>query len=453
MEIALERSTDVNARLRIKLQPADYKPAFDKKLREYGRQASVKGFRPGTVPPQLLRKMYGKGLLIDEVNSLLSTTVTSYIREHKLQVVGDPIPDREQADAIDWDKQTEFDFSYELGLASDFNIDLSHLPTIYRYDIEPNEADVDETIMNLRNQFSGHQHGDTIAEDDMVYGNLQQLTDETADPFTAQTALPLKQMTAESVSLFVGKAKGETVTFDLAQAFPDDHQRAMAIGVEEEEAANLTGDFSFTVEDITRTAAAELNQDFFDKVLGIGAVETEADFRAKVLEIMRDNYNREAGNVVRLDTEKALLEVVPINLPDEFLKRWLMQVNEGKFTVEQIEEQYPDFVKSVKLQLIKNKIAEQTEIKVEFVEVLEMTKQMVKSQFGFGGVSSPEMEEVIEKIAQQQLADEKNKGETYTRIFNQVYDDKVMAYVEEQIQPQPKTISVEEFKASAEVNA
>ncbi len=450
MEIALERSTDVNARLRIKLQPADYKPEYDKKLREYGRKASVKGFRPGTVPPALLRKMYGKGLLIDEVNELLQKTLSNYIREHKLQVVGDPIPDRQQADAIDWDNQQEFDFSYELGLASDFNIDLSHLPTVYRYEIDANDAEVDETINNLRNQFSGHTHGDTIAEEDTVYGDLQQLSGATGEPLATKTALPLKQMAAEALPLFVGKTKGETVTFNLEQAFPDEKARAMATGVDKDEAGDLTGEFSFLIEDITRTAPGELNQEFFDKVLGVGAVETEEDFRAKVLDIIRGNYTREAGNLVRLDAEKSLLDTVPINLPDEFLKRWLLQVNEGKFTLEQIDEQYPDFVKSVKLQLIKNKIAEQTDIKVEFAEVMEITKQMVRNQFGFSSGGNTEMEDTIEKIARQYLMDEKNNGENYTRTFNQAYDDKVMAHVMEQIQPQPKTISVDEFKTLAD---
>jgi trigger factor len=452
VEIVLDRSTDVNAQLRIKLQPADYKTEFDKKLREYGRKASVKGFRPGTVPPALLRKMYGKGLLIDEVNDLLQKTLTNYIRENKLQVVGDPIPDRVQADAIDWDTQNEFDFSYELGLASDFSIDLSHLPTVYRYDIDAGEAELNETIDNLRNQFSGHEHAETIAEEDTVYGDLQQLTGATDEALATKTALPLKQMAADVLPLFVGKAKGETVTFDIVQAFPDEKARAMATGVDKDEAADLTGEFSFTIEDITRTAPGTLNQEFFDKVLGVGAVETEDDFRAKVLEVIKNNYNREAGNLIRLDTEKALLDTVPINLPDEFLKRWLVMVNEGKFTAEQIEEQYPDFTKSVKLQLIKNKIAEQTDIKVEFAEVMEITKQMVRQQFGFGnGMSGmPDMDDTIEKIARQYLMDEKNNGENYTRTYNQAYDDKVMAWVESQIQPQPKTIPVAEFKALAE---
>jgi trigger factor len=452
MEITLDRSTDVNAVLRIKLQPADYKAEFDKKLREYGRKASVKGFRPGTVPPALLRKMYGKGLLIDEVNELLQKTLSNYIREHKLPVVGDPIPNREQADAIDWDTQQEFDFSYELGLASEFNIDLSHLPTVYRYEIDAAGTEVNETIDRLRQQFSGHQHADTIAEEDTVYGDLQQLTEATGEPLATKTALPLKQMAPETLPLFVGKAKNDTVTFDMVQAFPDEKSRALATGVDKDEAAGLTGEFSFTVEDITRTAPGELNQEFFDKVLGVGEVETEADFRAKVLDVIKENYAREAANLVRLDAEKALLDTVPINLPDEFLKRWLLQVNEGKFTPEQIEEQYPDFTKSVKLQLIKNRLAEDTDIKVEFAEVMEITKQMVRQQFGFGnGMSGmPQMEETIEKIAKQYLMDEKNNGENYTRTFNQAYDDKVMAYVQEQIQPQPKTISVDEFKTLAD---
>jgi trigger factor len=455
VEIVLEKSTDVNARLNIVLTPADYKPELDKKLKEYSRKVSLKGFRPGMVPPALVKKMYGKGLLIDEVNAILSKTVSEYIREQKLQVVGDPIPDRQQAEQVDWDNQEEFTFSYELGLASDFNVDFGHLPAVYQYEIGAADKEVDETIENLRNQFTGQIHADDIAEDDLVYGDLKQLTGAEDNLLATKTALPLKQMAPDALPQFIGKQKGDVITFDLVQAFPDEKARGLATGVRKEEAANLTGAFTFAVEDITRTAPGELNQEFFDKVLGIGAVDNEADFRAKVLDIIQNNYSREAANLVRYDIEKALLDTVPINLPDAFLKDWLLNTNEGKFTMEQIEEQYPDFTKSVKLQLIKNKVAENTDIKVEFAEVMEVTRQMVREQFGFGNSAEsdtdhPEMDETIDKIARNYLMDEKNNGQNYTNTFNRVYDDKVTEYLKTQIELQPKLISVDEFKTLAD---
>ncbi|CCH02169.1 trigger factor [Fibrella aestuarina BUZ 2] len=450
MDIVLDKTSETNASLIITLKPEDYRPEVDKKLKQYGKQVSLKGFRPGHVPAAVVRKMYGKGILVDEINNLLNKSLSSYIRENKLQVVGDPMPNREEADAIDWDNQDDYKFSYELGLASDFDVDLATLGSVNHYTIEAGDKEVDETIENLRKQFHAHTHADAIAEGDTVYGELKQLTaPEGAEPFETKTALPLNKIAADVLGTFIGKAKGETVTFDMATAFPDEKDRALATGVKKEETGNLTGDFTFTIEDITRHEPAELNQEFFDKVLGVGAVSDETEFRTKVREIMGQNYARESDNLLRRDIEDALLENILISLPDEFLKNWLLTVNEGKFTPEQIEEQYPDFTKSAKLQLIKNKVAEQANIDVNFEEVMDSTRQMVRDQFGFAGDMGDEMKETVDKIARNYLMDEKNNGQNYTTTFNRVFDDKVIDYIKSQLTVVDQTITLDEFRDRA----
>lgn len=451
MDITLEKADETNASLKITLTPADYKPEVDKKLKDYGRKVQLKGFRPGHVPASLVQKMYGKSILVDEINSMLSKTVSQYIREHKLQVVGDPIPDREQADAIDWDNQTDFAFSYTLGLASEFDIDFSELPSVTQYEIQAGETEVDSTLADLQQRFHSHAHGEEVGEGDTIYGELKQVSaEESAEPFSAKTAFPMNQMAEEAKGQFVGKKKGEEITFVLEQAFPDEKARANATGVKKEEAADLTGEFTFTIDDITRHEPAELNQEFFDKVLGVGAVSDEEQFRVKVAEIIRGNYSRESDQLLRLDIEKMLIENTPILLPDEFLKNWLLEVNEGKFTPEQVDEQYDDFTKSVKLQLIKNKIADKADIKVEFEEVLNVTRQMVREQFGFTGGEDEEMNKTIDRIARNYLMDEKNNGQNYTSTFNRVYDDKVIEYAKTQLTIVSEEITVDEFKALVE---
>ena len=446
MDITLEKASDTNASLKITLTPADYKPEVDKKLKDYGRKVQLKGFRPGHVPASLVQKMYGKGILVDEINAMLSKTVSQYIRENKLQVVGDPVPDRDQADAIDWDNQTDFAFSYTLGLASEFDIDFSDLPSVTQYEIQAGDAEIASTIAELQQRFHAHTHAEEVGDSDTIYGELKQVNGE----FSAKTAFPMTQMADDAKGQFVGKKKGEIVTFVLEQAFPDEKSRANATGVKKDEAANLTGEFTFEVDDITRHEPAELNQEFFDKVLGAGAVDNEEQFRVKVAEIIRGNYSREADQLLRLDIEKTLLENTPILLPDEFLKNWLLEVNEGKFTPEQVEEQYDDFTKSVKLQLIKNKIAENADITVEYEEVLAVTRQMVREQFGFMSGENEEMTQTIDRIARNYLLDEKNNGQNYTSTFNRVYDDKVISHAKTQLTIVTQDISVDEFKALVE---
>lgn len=446
MDITLEKASDTNASLKIVLTPDDYKPEVDKKLKDYGRKVQLKGFRPGHVPASLIQKMYGKSILVDEINSMLSKTVSEYIRENKLQVVGDPVPNREEADAIDWDNQTDFAFSYTLGLASEFDIDFNDLPSVNQYDIQAGEAEVNSTVADLQQRFHTHTHGDEVADGDTIYGELKQVNGD----FTAKTAFPMNQMAEEAKPTFIGKKKGEVVTFTLEQAFPDEKARANATGVKKEEAAELTGEFTFEIDDVTRHVPAELNQEFFDKVLGVGAVESEEQFREKVIEIIKGNYARESAQLLRLDIEKMLLDNTPILLPDEFLKNWLLEVNEGKFTPEQIDEQYDDFTKSVKLQLIKNKIADKADIKVDFEEVLEVTRQMVREQFGFMNSEDDEMNKTIDRIARNYLLDEKNNGQNYTSTFNRVFDDKVIDYAKSQLTITIQEVTVDEFKALVE---
>jgi trigger factor len=451
VDIVLDKSSDTLASLIITLKPEDYKPEVDKQLKKAGKQVQLKGFRPGHVPAAVVRKMYGKGFLIDEVNKLLNKGLSDYVRENKLQVVGDPVADRDRADAIDFDSQEEFTFSYQLGLASDFTVDLGTLGSVTRYTIEAGEQEVNETIENLRKQFHAHTQAEEVAEGDTIFGELKQLVAaEGVDPLETKTALPLNKVAADALGTFVGRKKGETFTFDITAAFPDEKDRALAIGVKKEEAANYTGEFSFSIEDITRHEPAELNQEFFDKVLGAGKATDEADFRAQVKTIMGQNYDRESNNLLRLDIEKTLLNSVLISLPDEFLKNWLLTTNEGKLTAEQIEEQYPDFEKSAKLQLIKNKVAEQANVDVTFEEVMNATRQMVLDQFGLGGREmDEEMKETIDKIARNYLLDEKNQGKNYSATFNRVFDDKVIDYIQAQLTVVDQPVSLDEFRTRA----
>ena len=456
MDITLEKADETNASLKITLTPADYKPEVDKKLKDYSKKVQMKGFRAGHVPASLVQKMYGKSIMVDEINAMLSKTVTDYIRENKLQVVGDPIPDRELAETIDWDNQTDFAFSYTLGLASEFDLDFSDLPSVTKYEIQAGETSIDSSIADLQERFHAHTHAGEVAEGDTIYGELKQANAPTdaeegaLEPFQAKTAFPMNQMADDAKGQFVGKKKGDVVTFVLEAAFPDEKARANATGLKKEEAAELTGEFAFAIDDITRNEPAELNQEFFDKVLGIGAVTDEAEFRVKVSQIIKSNYGRESDQLLRLDIEKTLIDNTPILLPDEFLKNWLLEVNEGNFTPEQIDEQYEDFTKSVKLQLIKNKVADKADIKVEYAEVIDATRQMVREQFGFAGGEDEEMNKTIERIARNYLMDEKNNGQNYTGTFNRVFDDKVIEYAKTQMTTVSQEVSVDEFKALVE---
>lgn len=439
MEVLLEKSTPTNATLTVKLAKEDYQPKVDKTLKDYSKRVNLKGFRPGKVPAQVIQRMYGKSIVIDEVNQLLSDTVSGYIRDNKLPVVGDPQIDREKTSTIDWDKQSEFEFAYELGLASDFEVNLSTLPSVSSYTIEAGEKELNDTIENLRTQFAGQINPEVSEAGDMIYGELKQ------GDFSTKTAIPSRQIKEEAQAQFIGLSKGSEITFDIRNTFVDDKAVAHLTGLKDEDAAALAGDFTFTVEDITRQAPAEINQEFFDKVLGVGKVDNEEAFRDQVAEIIKNNYAREADSLLRRDIDQALLDNISIDLPEEFLKKWLFNANEGKFTPEQIDADYPQFTKSLKLSLIKNKMAEQVDIKVESEEVIARAEDMVREQFGFyGNEMGEQMNDTIRKIAMNYLTSEKENN--YSKMFNLVFDDKVFATLKTQLPLEVKTIDVEQFQ-------
>lgn len=442
MEVVLEQNSPTLASLKVTLTKDDYQPKIDKTIKDYSKKVNLKGFRPGKVPSHVIQRMYGKSILVDEVNNLLSTAVSSYIRENKLQVVGDPVPNREKAAEVNWDSPSELEFIYDLGVATDFEINFSELPAVKRYTINVDDTELSKTIENLRERFAENIHPEVSEEGDMIFGELKQESSE----FTTRTAIPTKQVKADALAKFIGVKKGDEIVFDIQNTFADEAAIAHVTGKKKEDVATLSGDYTLVVEDVTRSAASELNQDLFDKVLGPGQVENEEQFNEKLLEIIKGNYERETEALLRRDIENALLDSIAIELPGDFLKDWLERTNEGKFTREQIEEQFEDFKKSLKLSLIKNKVADKESVKVEYPEILEFTRNMVKGQFGIYG-DDDNMKETIDRVAQGYLADKER--DNYTQVFNQVFDNKVMEIIRSQVSTDEQTIEVSEFEKLA----
>lgn len=426
----------------MKLTKDDYQPKVDKTVKDYSKRVNLKGFRPGKVPSHVIQRMYGKSILVDEVNSILSNAVSTYIRDNKVQVVGDPIPNREKAEEANWDKPGDFEFSYDLGVATDFDVNLSELPAVKRYSINVDDNELNKTLDSLRERFADNIHPEVSELGDMVFGELKQESTE----FTTNTAIPTKQLNEDSLSKFIGAKKGDVITFDIQNTFTEESAIAHVTGKKKEDVSELSGEYTLTVEDVTRTASAELTQEFFDKVLGPGQVESEEQFKEKVLEIIKGNYERETEALLRRDIETALLDNIAIDVPADFLKDWLEKTNEGKFTREQIEEQFEDFQKSLKLSLIKNKIADVAAIKVEYPEILNFTREMMKGQFGIYG-DDESMRETIDRVAQGYLADKER--DNYTSIFNQVFDNKVLEIIRNQVTTDEQTIEVSEFETLA----
>lgn len=445
MNIILDKQSNTLATLKVQLVQEDYQAAVDKKLKDYKKQANFKGFRPGMVPLDMVKKMYGKAILAEEINQKLGHTVNDYIKENKINIVGEPIPVQNDQ-VFDWDTATSFNFDYTLGIAGDFEVNFDKLPSVDQLDIVAGEKELEDTIEGLKKQFAEQAKGETVENDDMVFGVF------TQGEWTEKSAIPLKAIKDAEKKIFLGAKIGDTLNFEIENVFVDQKSLALATGKKEDEVADLKGTTTFTIEDITRQTPATIDQDFFDRVLGPEKATTEAEFRKQLLDIITDNYKREAEYLLKIDAEKAVIENIKIELPDEFLKNWLIDINQDKFTAEEVEKDFDNVKKDIRWSLIKNKIAETEDIKVEYTEVLEKTKEMVRGQFGMYNTGDTDsMNEVIDKIANNYLQEKAKDGQSkFTQMFNAVFADKISDVLTSKIKVNKKTVDVDGFKEIVE---
>jgi trigger factor len=444
LEILLDKKSSTNATIKVQLTEADYQPKISEKLKEYGKKISLKGFRPGKVPAQLVEKMYGKSIKIEEINHLLTESVQNYVKDQNLRIIGYPLPDQASASSIDWDTQKEFEFYYEIGLIPDFSYDLSSAVKVTKYSITADAAKVEETIDNMRRQYGSMEDAETASEEDYLNGTLK----EVASDFETKTLLPMNRIKKEAHALFLGKKAGDVISFDIEKIFDDASYIAHSTGLSKEEAATKTGTFTFEITGVRRNTPAPLNQEMFDKVFGKDVVTNEADFRTKLLTTIQSNYTREAEALIAKEVRQYFLDHVKIELNTEFLKRWLKINNDGKLTDEQIEKDLSVYVDDLRWLLIRNKIGEDHDIKVDHQEVVDRTKALFLQQFGMSLESlGDEMAETIEKVAQNYLTTE--NGKNYSRTFEDVYYSKVLTLIESKITLEEKAISVEAFEKLA----
>ena len=436
MNITLNQTDSTNAQLKVVLEEADYASKVDQQVKEFSKKAQIKGFRPGKVPAGLVKKMYGKSILVEQINKLLQEEISKYIKDNDVKLLGEPLPEPSQAN-IDWDTQKEFEFTYAVGLLPDFNLPLDK--SVDGYAIELDQKTIDEAYENIKRQFGKTTNPETSEEGDFIYGDLKQVDGE----FESKTLIPTNRVVAGKEQ-FVGVKAGDVIKFDIRKAFGDDNAAlAHVTGLSKEVTADLNGEFEFTVEKINRTEEAELNQELFDKLFGKDAVTTEEEFDAKIRETIKENYDREADNLLNRNIIDTLVDNVAVDIPADFFKRWLQVTNEGRLTTEQIEENFDKYTKELKWSMIKNKVVEENELKVSNDEVVSSTKEKMMAQFNMPEIPE-ELAESMNNYAQQYL--QQDNGRNYINEYEQLLAEKVLAKLKEKMTVVEKSISAEDFK-------
>lgn len=443
MEITLDKKSNTEGLIKIKLTEGDYQPHVEEKVRDFAKKANIKGFRPGKVPTGVIKRLYGKSILVDEINHLLSHKISDYIRDNNLRILGDPIPNQERSLAIDWDAQKEFEFEYQIGMVDDFKYDLSDNVKIQAYGIEVDDKAVDETIADLKKRFGKVSYPEISETGDNLSGTLGQKEGD----FTREFAyIAVDNVEKKEQKKFIGLKKDDVVEFDIDKIFTDKAEKARTLGLSETEAETVNGKFDFTVTSVSRIEPAVADQELFDRVFGKDIVSSEEEFADKVRTTIAENYRRESDQFTEHLIEDHMLEHTHIDLPDEFLRSWLKNTSEGKVTDEVLDMEFNSYRRGLVWDLIKNKIAEDHKISVEPEEVKDKAKALIVGQFG-GQAFVEQIQDKLDGIADNYLYNE--DGKNYMKIFRQLRDEKIIGLIREKIKISEKKVDAEEFRKIA----
>jgi len=435
LDITLDKSSNTEALIKIKLNEDDYQKNYNEKLKEYSKKASIKGFRPGKVPSSLIKKLYGKSILAEEINKLLVKSVNDYLKENDIKIIGDPLPS-ETEDEIDWDNQKEFEFEYNIGLVDDFNLDLNIKDT--RYKIKLAKKEFEENVDNLRKQYGKMTNPEVSEDGDSIFGSLTLSTDES---FSKDSILYLDKLAKKQKPKFTGVKKDDKIALDLKSLFEDKTDLEVFTNKSEKELKEIKGDFTFIVKNINRVEKADLNQELFDKVFGKDVVKNEEEFLSKYQAIIEDNLNRESEYFLNHQLQKSIIDKTKVDIPSDFYKKWILKTQEN-VSADELEKDFEHYLRDLKWNLIKNKISEEYKVKVENEDVIEKTKALFKEQFG--SQLNEEMEKNLDVFASNYL--NQNDGENYYNIYNQVRTDKIMNAVKENVKITDKEVNRAEFE-------
>lgn len=446
MNVTVENVDKVSALLTVKIEKADYQERVEKALKSFRKNAQMPGFRKGMVPASLVKKMYGKSALAEEVNKLLSESVYKYIEENKLNILGEPLPNEDKQPEVNFDTQEDFTFLFDIALAPDFKVEVSAADTIPYYNIEVTDEMVDSQVKQYTQRAGEYVPAEAYEDRDMVKGTLVELDEagnEKEGGIRVEEAvmLPTYMKNDEQKALFAGIKKGETVKFNPHTAWDGNAaELASLLKIEKDAAAEMKSDFNFTVSEITRFKEAELTQEIFDMALGKDAVNNEADFRAKIKEVISGQFVADSDFKFLIDLRNALTaKVGKLEYADGILKRIMLLNNKDKGE-SYVEENYAKSIEELTWHLIKEQLVKANNIKVEDGDIKEMAKESTRAQFAqYGMMNIPE--DMLENYASEML----KKKETIENLVNRVIETKLTKVLKPQVTLEEKSISAADF--------
>ena len=446
MNVSLKKNDDaVSGIVKLEIVKDDYAGLVDKSLRSVRQKANVPGFRRGMVPMGLVKKMFGKQVLVDEVNKLVSESLFNYIRDNGLRVLGQPIPNMTEQKPLDFDKDESFEFCFDVALAPEIHIELSKEDKLPFYQVIVDDEMVNNQVQSYRANFGSYDKVEEVEEADILKGTVAEL--ENGAPKEGGIVVeevilrPSYLKNEEEKAKFIGAKVNTVVVFNPKKAYDGaEADIASLLKMDKENVAGIDADFSFEIKEILRHKDAELNQEFFDKIVGENAVSSEEEFRGKIKESMTEQFVPQSNFKFLTDARDMLeAKVGELKFADEVLKRWLQVANENS-TREKIDEDYPRLVKDLKYQLIKDELVRRNALRATDDDIEQFAERVAKAQFAqYGMMFVPG--DVLKNYATDML---KNK-QTLQNVAERVIEEKLAEWLKEQVELEVKEVTADEF--------
>ncbi len=438
MNISVENIDKVNAVITAVVEPADYTEKYEKALKDAKKKMNMPGFRPGMVPVGLIKKQFGVSILAEEVNKILQDGLFGYIRENKINMLGEPLP-TEENNNVELKEGESFTFKFDLAIAPEFEVSLTKKDKIDYYNVDVTDQMVSNQVDMYRQRGGKYEKVDSYEDNDMIKGVITEL--DVENPVTAENVvmLPKYFKDDDQKKLFDGVKTNDIVTFNPSVAYNNNEAELTSLlKVEKEDALNHKGEFNFQITEITRFVPGPLDQELFDTVFPGGEVKTEADFRAKVKELIADQFKKDSDYKFLLDVRKHVTKKVgKLEFPEEKLKKILL-ANTGDQA--KVDAQFEKSIEELTWHLIKEKLVEQNEVKVDDEDVKNMAKEVTRMQFAqYGMLNIPD--EYLENSVKEML----KKRETVDNLIDRCIEVKLGVAIKEKVTLKESTVSAEDF--------
>jgi len=444
MQITQEKIDEKNALLKIKVEPTDYNDKYNDALKRARKQVQMPGFRPGKIPMGVIKSRYGKSLLAEEMNQVLNQSIQSYISEQNLKILGSPMPKEDHVDNGNWDNPGDFEFVYELGLAPKLDVKISKKDKFEYNTIKIDKKLVDDEVNRIARRYGKVEDVEKAGENDMLVGDFVELNEGgeiVPGGVMNQSTVSLEFIDKDLAKKFHGLKVGDEVNVQPSLLAKDNDDLGRMLGLSGEALANSGDNYKFIVREVKRMEPAELNEEFFNKTFGEDSdVKTEKDFREKVSADLEKHFVSDSDRLFKRDISKAMIEKYNPDLPDEFLKRWIRLSNEKPVTAEEVEKDYAEYRKSLQWQLIFNELVSQDAITVSQDDVIQKTKELLVGNYAQYGMPAPEDKE-LEESAKRVLGNQ----EEARKIYDMLYDEKLISYVKETATVKDKEVSFDKF--------